>query len=116
MTNETGQQLQEAGPSTPVRVSGWKEDIPTPGEVLLEVPSVDRAQRAVKFRAEKEMAEKAEKDWEAIEEKRKEEREKYLENRQKLLNKVSLLIFLRFLIIKVKKDEVVINPFGNNVR
>ncbi|KAK6029967.1 translation initiation factor IF-2 [Ostertagia ostertagi] len=88
MTNETGQHLQEAGPSTPVRISGWKEDIPTPGEVILEVPSVDRAQRAVKFRAEKEMAEKAEKDWEAIEEQRKEEREKYLANRQKLLDKL----------------------------
>ncbi|VDO36302.1 unnamed protein product [Haemonchus placei] len=87
MTDENGRNLQEAGPSTPVRVSGWKEDIPMPGELILEVESMDRAQRAVKYRADKEMAEKAEKDWEAIEERRREEREKYLANRQKLLDK-----------------------------
>ncbi|KAL6744197.1 hypothetical protein Aduo_017157 [Ancylostoma duodenale] len=86
MTNENGQHLQEAGPSTPVRISGWKEDLPNPGEVILEVPSVDRAHRAIKFRKEKEMAEKAERDWKAIEEQRMEEREKYLANRQKMLN------------------------------
>uniref|UniRef100_A0A0R3PPT0 Tr-type G domain-containing protein n=1 Tax=Angiostrongylus costaricensis TaxID=334426 RepID=A0A0R3PPT0_ANGCS len=63
MTNENEQHLLEAGPSTPVRISGWKEDIPTPGDEILEVHSVDHAQRAVKFRAKKEMLEKAEKDW-----------------------------------------------------
>lgn len=87
MTDENGQHLHEAGPSTPVRISGWKEDIPTPGELLLEVPSTDRAQRAVKFRVGKEMAEKAEEDWKVIEERRMEEREQYLMNRQKLLDK-----------------------------
>ncbi|VDM65794.1 unnamed protein product [Strongylus vulgaris] len=105
MTNENGQNLQEAGPSTPVRVqilnieaiiapfsitelqiSGWKEDLPNPGEIILEVENMDRAHRAIKFRHEKEMAEKAERDWKAIEGQRMEEREKYLSNRQKMLN------------------------------
>ncbi|WKY13289.1 hypothetical protein Q1695_004253 [Nippostrongylus brasiliensis] len=87
MTNEAGQHVHEAGPSTPVRISGWKEDIPTPGELILEVPSTDRAQRAVKYRMEKEMAKKAEEDWKAIEDQRAAEREQYLQNRQKLLDK-----------------------------
>ncbi|KAJ1345755.1 hypothetical protein KIN20_000360 [Parelaphostrongylus tenuis] len=87
MTNENDLHLREAGPSTPVRISGWKEDIPAPGDQILEVRSVDRAQRAVKFRFEKEMSLKAEKDWEDIEKQRMKERKEYLANRQKLLDK-----------------------------
>ncbi|KAE9414404.1 hypothetical protein Angca_006807, partial [Angiostrongylus cantonensis] len=87
MTNENEQHLLEAGPSIPVRISGWKEDIPTPGDEILEVQSVDHAQRAVKFRAKKKMLEKAEKDWKDVEMRRMEDREEYMANRQKLLNK-----------------------------
>ncbi|ETN72395.1 putative translation initiation factor IF-2 [Necator americanus] len=86
MTNESGKDLQEAGPSTPVRISGWREDLPNPGEIILEVSCVDRAHRAIKFRTEREMAGKAEKDRKAIEEQRMEERAKYLANRQKMLD------------------------------
>ncbi|KJH41575.1 hypothetical protein DICVIV_12452 [Dictyocaulus viviparus] len=48
---------------------------------------MDRAQRAIKFRSEREMMIKAEKDWKAIEDRREEERQQYLANRQKLLDK-----------------------------
>jgi translation initiation factor IF-2 len=32
MTDEHLKNLKEAGPSTPVRISGWRDELPSPGE------------------------------------------------------------------------------------
>ncbi|CAI4222675.1 unnamed protein product [Auanema sp. JU1783] len=87
ITDEHGKNVSSAPPSTPVRVSGWKEDLPSPGDIVLEASTVDRAQKAVTYRMKVDMDKKAEKDWDAIEEKRAAEREIYLNNRQQLLAK-----------------------------
>lgn len=81
-----------------IKISGWKDDLPAPGDVVLEASSMDIATRAVNFRNRKQMAEKAERDWvgifliefvytfkESIQDKRTEERQAYLANRNSLL-------------------------------
>ncbi|CAI2354642.1 unnamed protein product [Caenorhabditis sp. 36 PRJEB53466] len=87
MHDENGNILASALPSEPVRVSGWKDDLPAPGDLVLEADTVDRAQKAVNLRAEKEMKEKAERDWEETKEQRDRARETYLTNRQVLLDR-----------------------------
>ncbi|CAD6193656.1 unnamed protein product [Caenorhabditis auriculariae] len=87
MVDEHGKNVQEADPGTPVRVSGWREDLPAPGDWLIQTDSVDRAQKVVSFRQEQKMKEKAASDWEATEEDRLKTREEYLKNRQFLLNR-----------------------------
>ncbi|KAF1750396.1 hypothetical protein GCK72_016945 [Caenorhabditis remanei] len=87
MHDEKGNVVQTATPSLPVRVSGWKDDLPTPGDVVLEAESVDRAQKVVNLRIDKTMKEKAERDWEETKDRRDAARETYLSNRQKLLDR-----------------------------
>uniref|UniRef100_A0A7E4VST8 Tr-type G domain-containing protein n=1 Tax=Panagrellus redivivus TaxID=6233 RepID=A0A7E4VST8_PANRE len=87
LTDEHNKTLKEAGPSTPARISGWRENLPPPGEAILEVESEQRAQEVIEFRRRRIMDERAEKDRDVIEARRSEEREIYLQNRQKLLNK-----------------------------
>uniref|UniRef100_A0A9J2PBK8 Tr-type G domain-containing protein n=1 Tax=Ascaris lumbricoides TaxID=6252 RepID=A0A9J2PBK8_ASCLU len=89
MSDEFNHVLKEAGPSCPVRVAGWRDSLPSPGERIIQVENESRAQRAVDYRISRRMEEKAELDWKAIEGRREEERKQYLENRQKLLNKGS---------------------------
>ncbi|CAD5224484.1 unnamed protein product [Bursaphelenchus okinawaensis] len=87
MTDEFGRNVKEAGPSTPVKVSGWREGLPSPGDTVLEVESEARAAKVVKFRTDKLKAEEAEKAYESIEMEREEARKLYLENRQKLVDR-----------------------------
>uniref|UniRef100_A0A1I7X1B9 LisH domain-containing protein n=1 Tax=Heterorhabditis bacteriophora TaxID=37862 RepID=A0A1I7X1B9_HETBA len=87
ITDENGNPIDVAGPSVPALVSGWKEDLPSPGDYILEATSIDRAQKAIKYRAFKELKDKTVKDWKAIEVKRTMERSNYLVNRQKMLDK-----------------------------
>ncbi|CAJ0570320.1 unnamed protein product, partial [Mesorhabditis spiculigera] len=87
MTDENGKPMAEAGPSTPVQISGWKEELPTPGDQVLEAPTADRAQKCIDYRAKRAMESKAAKDWEEIAGQREEERAAYLANRQALLDK-----------------------------
>ncbi|KAE9548606.1 hypothetical protein FO519_008180 [Halicephalobus sp. NKZ332] len=87
MTDENNKPLKEATPSTPVRMSGWREILPSPGEKILEVENEQKAQEVVEFRKRKEMDKRAEIEKEIIDERRMEERDKYLKNRQKLLDK-----------------------------
>ena len=42
---------------------GWKEDLPAPGDLVLEASNVDKAQKCVDFRMSKAMEEKAQRDW-----------------------------------------------------
>ncbi|UMM36734.1 hypothetical protein L5515_008762 [Caenorhabditis briggsae] len=87
MHDENGKIVMEATPSQPVRVSGWKDDLPTPGDLVLEAETVDRAQKVVNLRIDKVMREKADKDWEETRDQRDKARETYLSNRQKLLDR-----------------------------
>ncbi|KHN86482.1 Translation initiation factor IF-2, mitochondrial [Toxocara canis] len=87
MTDEFNRIVKEAGPSSPIRVAGWRDSLPSPGERIIQVDSEARAQRAVEYRISKKMEQKAELDWKAIEGDREAERKKYLENRQRLLDK-----------------------------
>ena len=49
LTNERGKSLKEAGPGTPVRISGWK-GISEPGDVMLEADNEAQAKRVVENR------------------------------------------------------------------
>ncbi|EGT35282.1 hypothetical protein CAEBREN_24211 [Caenorhabditis brenneri] len=87
MHDENGKIVLVASPSQPVRVSGWKDELPTPGDLVLEAETVDRAQKAVNLRIEKTMREKADRDWEETKDQRDKARETYLSNRQQLLDR-----------------------------
>ncbi|VDK25204.1 unnamed protein product [Anisakis simplex] len=86
MTDEYNRIMSEAGPSEPVRVAGWRDSLPSPGEKILEVDNEHKAQRVINHRLSQKMEQKAMEDW-VIEAQREAERKVYLENRQKLLDK-----------------------------
>ncbi|VDN84408.1 unnamed protein product [Brugia pahangi] len=86
MHDEFGHDLVKAIPSTPVVVSGWRENLPTPGERVLQLENESRAQEVVRYRLKKEMNKKAEEDWKTAEQRNEKERKEYLENRRKLLD------------------------------
>uniref|UniRef100_A0A0N5BIP5 Tr-type G domain-containing protein n=1 Tax=Strongyloides papillosus TaxID=174720 RepID=A0A0N5BIP5_STREA len=88
MTDEFGKPVKEAGPSTPVRVTGWRSDsLPSPGDNVLEVENEAKAQKVVNFREEKKVELFTEEEYKHIEAKQAQERETYLKNREVLLNK-----------------------------
>lgn len=49
LTNEQNKTLKEAGPGTPVRVTGWKE-LPQPGDRVLQAKDEAHAKRVVAYR------------------------------------------------------------------
>ena len=49
MTDEHGLSVKEAGPSTPMKVCGWKE-LPGSGDVVLQVKGEDRAKEVTAYR------------------------------------------------------------------
>ncbi|KAI6243637.1 Tr-type G domain-containing protein [Aphelenchoides fujianensis] len=84
MQDEFGKTVREAGPSTP----DGEDDLPSPGELILEVPEGEsRAQSIVKLRAEREAAKQAEKEQDVIEAKREADRQLYEHNRELKFNK-----------------------------
>lgn len=87
MHDENGKIVMVAHPSQPVRVSGWKDDLPTPGDLALEAETVDRAQKVVNLRIDKTMRDKSDRDWEETRNQRDKARETYLSNRQQLLDR-----------------------------
>uniref|UniRef100_A0A0K0E7P9 Tr-type G domain-containing protein n=1 Tax=Strongyloides stercoralis TaxID=6248 RepID=A0A0K0E7P9_STRER len=88
MTNEFGQAIKEAGPSTPVRITGWRGDsLPSPGDKVLEVENEVRAQKVVNFREKKKNDLIAEQEYKIIQEKLEKDKEIYLENRKVLAAK-----------------------------
>uniref|UniRef100_A0A915Q2J6 Tr-type G domain-containing protein n=1 Tax=Setaria digitata TaxID=48799 RepID=A0A915Q2J6_9BILA len=86
MHDEFGRELVEAVPSTPVVVAGWRGNLPSPGERILQLENERRAQQVVHYRMRKETSKKVEQDWKMAEQRNEEERKEYLENRQKLLD------------------------------
>ncbi|KAL0869414.1 hypothetical protein ABMA27_007652 [Loxostege sticticalis] len=71
-----GQTVQEAPPSTPVSVLGWRE-LPSAGDQVLEVASEKRANEVMKWRHSQRMKEKQVVDLEAIEAKEAEHNAQY---------------------------------------
>ncbi|XP_077670070.1 translation initiation factor IF-2, mitochondrial isoform X3 [Eretmochelys imbricata] len=85
MFDENGKTVDEATPSMPVEVVGWKE-IPSAGAEILEVESEQRAREVVDWRNYAEQQEKIKQDMEVIEAKQKEHKDAYKKERESLAN------------------------------
>ncbi|KAI1716056.1 elongation factor tu GTP binding domain-containing protein [Ditylenchus destructor] len=85
MKDDLNQNVSEAGPSTPVRVFGWREELPPPGEIVLEVESEERSREVIRVRKEREFEKKAEETWEALQPERELHQQKHNEARKKLI-------------------------------
>ncbi|VDO47177.1 unnamed protein product [Onchocerca flexuosa] len=86
MQDEFGREIAKAVPSTPVVVAGWRENLPSPGERILQLENERRAQEVAQYRLKKETNKKVEQDWKITETRIEKERKEYLENRRKLLD------------------------------
>ncbi|EFE31983.1 uncharacterized protein ARB_01236 [Trichophyton benhamiae CBS 112371] len=75
LRNEAGIQVAEALPGTPVEVDGWR-DQPVAGFEVLQAPDEQRAKDVVAFRTEKEEVQRLGGDVEAINQTRRETRER----------------------------------------
>ncbi|XP_062065440.1 translation initiation factor IF-2, mitochondrial isoform X2 [Lepus europaeus] len=82
MFDENGKTINEAYPSMPVGIIGWK-DLPSAGDEILEVESESRAREVVDWRKYAQEQEKNKDDLKIIEEKRKEHQEAYQKAREK---------------------------------
>uniref|UniRef100_A0A914HSJ8 Tr-type G domain-containing protein n=1 Tax=Globodera rostochiensis TaxID=31243 RepID=A0A914HSJ8_GLORO len=87
MNDEFGASVDSAGPSTPVQVSGWRDLLPPPGELALEMDSQQKAQEAVAYRKEKKREAEMLKEMETIEEKRSQLRQHYETARKEKITK-----------------------------
>ncbi|XP_023286222.1 translation initiation factor IF-2, mitochondrial [Seriola lalandi dorsalis] len=81
--DENGRAVNEAGPSSAVEVVGWKE-LPSAGEVILEVESEQRAREVVEWRSSEEEQQKLQEEQSAIEVKQKVHLEEYRRERAEL--------------------------------
>uniref|UniRef100_A0A673LEA2 Translation initiation factor IF-2, mitochondrial n=1 Tax=Sinocyclocheilus rhinocerous TaxID=307959 RepID=A0A673LEA2_9TELE len=75
--------FDEAGPSIPVEIVGWK-DLPSAGEEILEVESEQRAREVVEWRSYMEEQDKIKEDQQAIEAKQKQHQESYNKDRESM--------------------------------
>lgn len=82
MFDENGKPVNEAYPSMPVGIIGWK-DLPSAGDEILEVESEPRAREVIDWRKFEQEQEKNKDDLKIIEEKRKEHQEAYQKAREK---------------------------------
>ncbi|XP_065446859.1 translation initiation factor IF-2, mitochondrial isoform X2 [Chrysemys picta bellii] len=85
MFDENGKTVDEATPSMPVEIVGWKE-VPSAGAEILEVESEQRAHEVVDWRNYAEQQEKIKQDMEVIETKQKEHKDAYKKERERLSN------------------------------
>nr|XP_046233681.1 translation initiation factor IF-2, mitochondrial [Scatophagus argus] len=81
--DENGRAVKEARPSTAVEVVGWK-DLPSAGEIILEVESEKRAREVVEWRTYEEEQQKLQEEQSAIEMKQKLHLEEYKKEREGL--------------------------------
>ncbi|KAM7394854.1 hypothetical protein PAMP_021633 [Pampus punctatissimus] len=81
--DENGRAVAEAGPSTAVEVVGWKE-LPSAGEVILEVESEQRAREVVEWRSYEEAQKKLQEEQSIIELKQKQHLDEYRKEREGL--------------------------------
>nr|XP_055233904.1 translation initiation factor IF-2, mitochondrial isoform X2 [Gorilla gorilla gorilla] len=107
MFDENGKTIDEAYPSMPVGIIGWR-DLPSAGEEILEVESEPRAREVVDWRKYEQEQEKGQEDLKIIEEKRKEHQEAHQKAREKyghlLWKKRSILRFLE------RKEQIPLKP------
>ncbi|XP_061066719.1 translation initiation factor IF-2, mitochondrial isoform X1 [Eubalaena glacialis] len=82
MFDENDKAINEACPSMPVGIIGWR-DLPSAGDEILEVESEPRAREVVHWRKYEQEQEKNKEDLELIEEKRKEHQEAHRKAREK---------------------------------
>ncbi|VDD86192.1 unnamed protein product [Enterobius vermicularis] len=116
LMDESGREVKGAGPSTPVRVLGWKDLLPSPGERVYEVLNERQGTNIVSYRKKKNMEKKADEDWALIKEKRMEERAIYMSNRQKLLDKgIRVGSTLRAVVHKVYSSKSVLPNFFKSI-
>ncbi|KAK1333064.1 hypothetical protein QTO34_006597 [Cnephaeus nilssonii] len=80
MFDENGKTVNEAYPSMPVGIIGWR-DLPSAGDEILEVESEARAHEVVDWRKYEQEQEKNKEALETIEEKRKEHQESHRKDR-----------------------------------
>ncbi|XP_070770985.1 translation initiation factor IF-2, mitochondrial [Enoplosus armatus] len=78
--DENGRAVTEAGPSAAVEVVGWKE-LPSAGEIILEVESEQRAREVVEWRSYEEEQQKLQEEQSVIELKQKLHLEEYRKER-----------------------------------
>ncbi|XP_036604893.1 translation initiation factor IF-2, mitochondrial isoform X2 [Trichosurus vulpecula] len=81
--DENGKTINDACPSMPVEIIGWK-DLPSAGDEILEVESEQRAREVVDWRKYAEEQEKMKEDFKVIETKRKEHQDSHRRTREKL--------------------------------
>lgn len=60
LADENGRPLSSVGPGEPAEVTGWRAELPGPGELVLELPSESRLREVLAHRLEEEMKELAE--------------------------------------------------------
>ncbi|XP_076990371.1 translation initiation factor IF-2, mitochondrial isoform X2 [Tamandua tetradactyla] len=82
MFDENGKTINEACPSMPVGIIGWR-DLPSAGDEILEVESEPRAHEVVDWRKYEQQQEKNKEDLKIIEEKRREHQEAHWKDREK---------------------------------
>ncbi|XP_021066103.1 translation initiation factor IF-2, mitochondrial [Mus pahari] len=82
MFDENGKILNEAYPSMPVGIIGWR-DLPSAGDEILEVESEPRAREVIEWRKSEQKEEKGKDDLKIMEEKRKEHQEAHRKAREK---------------------------------
>ncbi|KAK2744393.1 hypothetical protein FQN57_004289 [Myotisia sp. PD_48] len=75
LRNEAGKSISEAPPGTPVEVDGWK-DHPVAGSEALQAMTEQQAKEVVEFRLQKQETSRLGSDVEAINESRRQDREK----------------------------------------
>lgn len=85
MFDENGKTVNEAFPSMPVGIIGWK-DLPSAGDEILEVESEARAHEVVDWRKYEQEQEKNKEALKTTEEKRKEHQEAHRKDREKYGN------------------------------
>ncbi|KAM9819197.1 translation initiation factor IF-2, mitochondrial isoform X2 [Syngnathus typhle] len=81
--DEHGCAVEEAGPGVAVEVAGWK-DVPSAGDVILEVESERRAKEVVTWRSQEEELERQGAEHTAVEAKRREHDDTYRKERAEL--------------------------------
>ncbi|XP_071328323.1 translation initiation factor IF-2, mitochondrial isoform X2 [Trachinotus anak] len=81
--DENGRAVTEAGPGCAVEVVGWKE-LPSAGEVILEVESEQRAREVVEWRSSEEQQQRLQEEQSVIELKQKAHLEEYRRERAEL--------------------------------
>ncbi|XP_055096564.1 translation initiation factor IF-2, mitochondrial isoform X1 [Symphalangus syndactylus] len=107
MFDENGKTIDEAYPSMPVGITGWR-DLPSAGEEILEVESEPRAREVIHWRKYEQEQEKGQEDLKIIEEKRKEHQEAHQKAREKYGNLLwKKRAFLRFL---ERKEQIALKP------